>query len=177
MQLLYEVKTVLRSAGFRVAQGDGGEDQLEFEDDTILGFVGVHASVTDLVTRWREQQDTFLRTHAAKLRRDPSKAWNAYAILLTDAPVEDEGWKLLGVESDLAATRKIVRGGIITSEDLRAALAPVLPLAAVAGVGEASTEASFAERLGAEESTLFALIRDKNVDDRGVVTWLLEGAQ
>jgi hypothetical protein len=175
MQLLYEVETVLRSAGFRTVRPDGVDDRIEFEDNTILGFVAVHVGADEMVARWREQQDGFLRTHAAGLRRDPSKAWNTYAVFLTATPVGHSAWELLGIESDVAATRKIVRGGIITPADVRDALGPVLPLA-LGGAGRSGdVDALFNEKLTAEEATLFELVRDPGVDDRRLVTWLVEG--
>jgi hypothetical protein len=72
MQLLYDVETVLRGAGFRTARAHDVEDTITFEDETILGFTTVYASAEDIVANWRMQQDRFLRKNASQLRRDPS---------------------------------------------------------------------------------------------------------
>lgn len=176
MQLLYEVDAILRAAAFRTARPSAVRDTVVFEDDTILGFVAVHAGAEELIARWKDQQDTFLRNHAASLRRDPSKAWNTYSVFLTAAPVDQNAWEMLGIESDVTATRKIVRGGIITAGDVRDALGPILPLVAGRSSGETSVDALLAEKLSQEESTLFQLVRDRTGDERRLVNWIVENA-
>lgn len=175
MQLLYEAEAVLRAAAFRTTRAPATDDTIVFEDDTILGFVAVHPGVEEMVARWRGQQDAFLRSNAANLRRDPSKAWNAYSIFLTAAPVDQNAWEMLGIEADVAATRKIVRGGIITPPDVRDALAPVLPLAANRGAAT-NVDTLLFEKLTPDEAALFDLVRDRTADERRVVAWIVETA-
>jgi hypothetical protein len=174
MQLLHEAESLLRAAGFRTARAPTMEDSIVFEDETVLGFVAVHAGIADMIAQWKAQQDAFLRTHAAGLRRDPSKAWNTYSVFLTAAPVDQAAWEMLGIESDVAATRKIIRGGLITRADVREALAPLLPLVAGHTTAESSVDALLAEKLGQDERALFNLVRERSTDDRQVVDWIIE---
>lgn len=175
MQLIYEVEAIFRSNGFRVARAKDLEDTVIFEDETILGFVAVYTSADDIVAHWRGKQDLFLRKNAPQLRRDPSKAWNTYAIFLTAAPVDQRAWDLLGVESDMHATRKIVRGGIITRADAVQALAPILPLTVVSqGFANLSPDRALREKLGPDEYTLFEMMSTPDLDEQGVIAWLTE---
>jgi hypothetical protein len=177
MQLIYGVDAALRAAGFRTARAPNARELITFEDDTVLGMVAVYASAEALVEQWRAEQDAFLRENAAMLRRDPAKAWNAYAIFLTAAPAERTASQLLEIESDVVATRKIARAGILTEADVLAALAPVLPLRLAGGHTAAGVEASMANNLEADERRLFDLVREHEGDARRVVTWLVDSVQ
>lgn len=176
MQLLYEVDAVLRAAEFRTVRPAETPDTVVFEDDTILGFVAVYAGVEELITQWKNQQDGFLRGNAARLRRDPSKAWNTYSVFLTAAPVDQSAWETLGIESDMTATRKIVRGGIITVHDVRDALGPILPLVAGRTTSGERVDALLKEKLTRDEAVLFDLVRDQTADEHRVANWAVETA-
>jgi len=178
MQLIYEVEAVLQAAGFRVARRPeapaGVGDRVLFEDDTVLGFVVVLPSVSDVVAQWRSAQDEFLRTHAANLRRDPLKAWTTYSVFMTAAPVEDAS-ALLEIEADVAATRKIARAGILTQVDVRTALAPLLPLAGARSSSD-SVDSALLAKLSDEEGKLLELIREPAGAELRVMAWLRESA-
>jgi hypothetical protein len=63
------------------------------------------------------------------LRRAQSKAWNTYTVFLAVAKANyGQRVALSSIEEDLAGTRKLARAGISDSEDLRAALLPLLPI-------------------------------------------------
>jgi hypothetical protein len=85
---------------------------------------------------------------------------------------------MLGIESDVNATRKIVRGGIITRGDAIQALAPILPLAiGPHGQGEASADSVLREKLGPDERLLFELMSTPSFDEQQIITWLTESRQ
>jgi hypothetical protein len=174
MQLLYEVESILRAAGFRTARGRDLEGTVVFEDDTILGFVAIHPSAEDMTTRWKTLQDDFLRRNAAQLRRDPLKAWNTYSVFLTDAAVDDLSFMTLDIEADVQATRKIVRGGVVTRNEVQNALAPVLPLQVAPAMRTDSADAALNEKLDEEQRALFEMASDRDISDVRIVTWLLE---
>lgn len=175
MQLLHEAEALLRAAGYRTARNADSDETFNFEDDTVLGFVTVHSSVADLVDKWRERQDTFLRKNASLLRRDLSKAWNAYAVFLTTAPSEHEGGALSEIESDVNATRKIARYGLLSRADVNRALSPLLPLA-LDGVStvEESADQELLQRLDEQERALFKLMGSEPIDEARIASLLFE---
>ena len=102
---------------------------VRFEDASVLGFVAEFVSVAALLDKWKHAEETFLREHAVELRRDRRKAWNVYSILLTPEPASAEQTKrLMAVEEDFQATRKIARAGITIDRDIHNALGVLLPI-------------------------------------------------
>ncbi len=95
----------------------------------MLGFVAEFVSVAALLGEWKDAEETFLREHAAELRRDRQKAWNVYSTLLTHERASAEQTKrLIAVEEDFQATRKIARAGIAIDRDIDNALGVLLPI-------------------------------------------------
>jgi hypothetical protein len=176
MQLLHEAEAVLKAAGYRTARNLEDAASVIFEDATLLGFVSVHDSAQDIIDSWRERQDRFLRRNAAQLRKDPSKAWSIYSAFLTAELVDEHAWSLLGIEADIHATRKIVRGGIITRADIYGALAPLLPLGVRVLPERESADRLLEAKLTNEERQLFELMSTSGADDQRLVAWLVEGA-
>jgi hypothetical protein len=175
MQLVYELEAVLTTAGYRVARLHESLDPLHghilFEDDTVLGFAAVLNSVAEIRSGWQAMQNAFLRSRASGLRRDQWKAWAAYSVFLTADPAEDHT-TLIEIESDVAATRKIARGGILTAGDIRTALAPLLPLAPSAAV-DSDVRAALEAKLSADERTLYQIVQDPAAGaERNALQWL-----
>jgi hypothetical protein len=127
MDLLYETHLILEQAGFHVEQSIPGE-ACDFEDQGLYGFVRIYASVNDLLSNWEKHQDSFLERHARHIRASPEKAWNAYSVFLTSADAARDHDELLRIEEDFRGTRKIARATIVTIEELKRALQPVLPI-------------------------------------------------
>jgi hypothetical protein len=124
-----DVESVLEQAGFRCRISSYDPSVLWFEDDSILGFVGIFDTAEEMVKSWSNKQATFIQRNAAALRRSNLKAWNCYAILLCAEQVNLEGRQLFAeIEGDLSLTRKIVAEGISTQRDLQRALLPILPI-------------------------------------------------
>jgi hypothetical protein len=174
MQLLHEVESTLRSAGFRTARDRNLTGIVVFEDDTILGFVAVYDTADGIVSNWRVLQDEFLKRNAVHLRRDPQKAWNTYSIFLTDDEVDQLASAALEVEADVHATRKILRGGVATKGDVQSALAPILPLALVGGAQVESVDEALDHKLDEDQRTLFKFLSEREVPEPRIVSWLLE---
>jgi hypothetical protein len=174
VQLIYEGDSILKAAGYRTARSLEVEEVLVFEDDTVLGFVAVYSDSQSLVESWQRHQDAFLRRHAPQLRRDPSKAWNTYSVFLTGAPVDQTAWTMMDIEADVHATRKIVRGGIITRDDVAQALAPLLPLSLPLGTAERNADAVLKEKLSDQEAALFELVNNRDLEDVKITAWLME---
>ena len=57
----------LSAAGYDVTPTTG---HVRFEDASVLGFAAEFVSVAELLDEWIHAEETFLREHAAELRRD-----------------------------------------------------------------------------------------------------------
>ena len=102
---------------------------LAFESDTVLGFMHVYDTPADLLARWPRDYENAIRRFSFAFRRAEEKAWNAYAVFLAAAEADAKTAHALdAIEEDLSATRKIARAGMHTSEDVKAALLPLLPI-------------------------------------------------
>lgn len=126
MSILDMAARRLSAAGYDVTSTTGN---VRFEDASVLGFVAEFASVAALLDEWIHAEETFLREHAVELRRDRRKAWNVYSILLTQERASAEQTKrLIAVEENFQATRKIARAGIAIDRDIDNALGVLLPI-------------------------------------------------
>ena len=102
---------------------------LAFESEAILGFLHVYESPVELLARWSRDHEDAIRRFSFAFRRAEEKAWNTYAVFLAVTDTDtNTTHALLAIEEDLSATRKIARAGLHTSEDVRAALLPLLPI-------------------------------------------------
>ena len=126
MSILDMAARRLSAARYDVTSTTG---HVRFEDASVLGFVAEFVSVAALLDEWIRAEETFLREHAAELRRDRRKAWNVYSILLTQERASAEQTRrLIAVEENFQATRKIARAGIAIDRDIDNALGVLLPI-------------------------------------------------
>jgi hypothetical protein len=174
MRLLEEASGLLRSAGYRTRQRFSPEAVVHFEDEVVMGFLAFFDDASSLLDGWKAMQDGFLRGNAARLKQDPSKAWNVYAILLTpeDPASEADFRELRALEEDFRSTRKIARAGVTTRDKCRTALAPLLPLVHLSREGREAVEALPA-RLTDQEKVLLrsSTARPLNTDE--IIEWLM----
>lgn len=123
---------------------------VRFEDVSVLGFVAEFVSVAALLDEWTHAEEDFLRKHAAELRRDRRKAWNVYSILLTHERASAEQTKrLIAVEENFQATRKIARAGIAIDRDIDNALGVLLPIRHRVSLGNEDALGRLRNRLSA----------------------------
>jgi hypothetical protein len=122
----------LIGVGFSVERiSINGRDALTFEDATVLGFLLVFSSPSELITRWNDDSRRAISDHQLGLRLAGQKAWNTYMVLLAAGQASfQEGVALSAIEEDLTGTRKIARAGIHDGADLQGALLALLPLQA-----------------------------------------------
>jgi len=128
--LLSMAQKQLADAGYAVAAANDQDGPvLLFENDSILGFVMCFPDATALLERWQPTSHRVLQTAQFALRRAERKAWNAYLVFLTDV-AGDYGQNVIigAIEEDLVGTRKLARAGIVTTEDVRSALLPLLAI-------------------------------------------------
>ncbi|RYD68595.1 MAG: hypothetical protein EOP58_00090 [Sphingomonadales bacterium] len=120
----------LHEAGYSVAALTEADIRyLAFEGDTVLGFVLAFDDADVLIERWHQDSQRVLKASQFGLRRAETKSWNAYVVLLTDGPSDYASTIRLGtVEEDLTGTRKIARAGVVSDDDMRGALLPLLAM-------------------------------------------------
>ena len=120
----------LTAAGFVTARESARDsDALVFEDGTVLGFIICYADAAKLIAGWAADAAALMSRYQLSLRRSEQKAWNAYVVCLTAAEATvGEVAVLSSIEEDLTGTRKIVRSDVRDSDDVRAALLPLLPI-------------------------------------------------
>lgn len=164
-RLIDEARIVLEESGFATFLPTPDASALTFEDISVLGQVHVLDSADDVLAKWQLLQDTFLRESAERLSRDASKAWNVYTVLLTsDSPSAEVTARLFSIEDDFRGTRKIARSGVLSRQDVSAALAPILPLQNVLSVGVLDAKQRLAERLRPINPALEKLVGDASVE-------------
>jgi hypothetical protein len=172
-RLLDDARGILESAGYATYAARPDDPSIHFEDDCLLGFVRVFDDTRQLLERWRPEQETFLRRNSPSLVRDPVKAWNLYAVLLSRAPASAEDAKaLFAIEEDFQNTRKIARGGIRTREELAIVLGPLLPIQTTLSLLPTDAHARLQDRLGSDKSLARLLLADSSLDD--IDRWLKE---
>jgi hypothetical protein len=148
MSLLHDVEAVLITAGYETRLASEPKGSVYFEDDSIFGFCVTYPSVADLLANWLGNQERFLVTNAPSLRRANQKAWNCYAVHLTQPrPADEEVRQLFDIEEDFRSTRKIARAGIASASDLMRALYPLLPIQNVVRIRGGDSTKDLAERL------------------------------
>ena len=129
MNLLQESRRILQTNGYVVEQSRTADDQINFEDDSLMGFVWEGLNASDIIQNWRQRQDDFLRKNATRFRSSEFKAWNIYCVLLTSYRTSAvETLALKQVEEDFRAARKIARADIETNSQLISALYPFVAI-------------------------------------------------
>src|ERR1700682_5685341 len=121
MNLLNECQKLLSAAEFDIDSSHSDDlKRLAFESNTILGFVIVYETATELLTSWESDTETAIRTYQLSLTRARQKGWDTYVILLSRSnATRDEAVRLSRIEEDLHTTRKIARASIGDSIKMR----------------------------------------------------------
>lgn len=147
-RLVDEARIVLEAAGFVTFANVPSPRSTTFEDLSVLGQLHVLDSADEILKDWENTQDSFLAENADRLLRDSTKAWNLYTVFLTaEVPPPDVERQLFKIEDDFRGTRKLVRAGVASRQDLLAAMAPILPFENLLTVGPVDARARLAERL------------------------------
>ena len=130
MSLLTDTELVLSNAQYACSRSAVLTEAIEFEDDTLLGFVSFYESVDKLLLSWHQDLDRFLTHHAVVLSGAIQKVWNCYSIFLTSAAnaTANDRALLWRIEEDFTSSRKIARSNVRSSSDITNALLPILPI-------------------------------------------------
>jgi hypothetical protein len=123
-------KEQLDEAGYSTALEDSQDNEvLLFENDTILGFVLCFPDASAVLQTWQSRSQHVLKSAQFALRRAERKAWNSYLVFLAEAAADyGESIMLGSIEEDLVGTRKIAKAGMLTAEDTRLAILPLLAI-------------------------------------------------
>ena len=122
------VRQLLVNEGYSIGELHVGDCRVvTFENATVLGFVFLYGDSASLLELWQSNCEQVLREMQFRLRQAGEKAWNTYAVLLSDNRTSpDDGVKLQAIEENLVGTRKIAKTGVKNSDVLRLALLPLL---------------------------------------------------
>jgi hypothetical protein len=174
MSVLQHIDQWLRGAGYRVQLGIENPSALHFEDYSLFGFAAVYDSVDLLLQNWKGNQDAFLQANAPFLRLSPQKAWNCYAIHLTDAKATlAESQALFDIEENFVGTRKIARANMATGADVQRALYPLIPVQNLLKMQGPHGDLDIAQRFHDwPDAAVRALLGDGKAED--IVELLLE---
>src|SRR5690348_10884318 len=120
MRILEEARSVLEKYSYLLSSMNS--DMLEFEDETLMGFI-CELPLPDILQTWARRQDDFLKKNATALRNSALKSWNLYSIFLSsDKPDTANQRQLTNIQEDFRASRKIVQAGVETTNDVLRAL-------------------------------------------------------
>lgn len=173
MNILDEARSVLEAAGYRTALAPASALTCYFEDQSVVGAVFVHESVSKMLAKWQESQDSFLGANSRPLRTDPMKAWNIYTIHLTaDSGSGADATKAFTIEHDFRGTRKIARVGIASRAGVKEALLPLLGIQHRPTLSSRDLSQRLRERLALASPTLVRLVGA--ADEEVVAAELLE---
>jgi hypothetical protein len=144
------------------------EDYVQFEDETLIGFV-CSLSLLEILKSWTARQDEFILHQASNLRKSPTKSWNLYSVFLSSDPVDELGrFSIASIEEDFRATRKIVQVGITTNADVIRALYPLIPIQNVIGVGVEDLKQKLRTRLSELPDAAVRALLDESKDERSL---------
>jgi hypothetical protein len=148
MDIATQTEVFLRGAGYETWTWTGSTPTVIcFENATLIGFVHVFTSATDLLTRWQEVQNVALSHHSPALRAAGAKAWNVYSVFLTEEQAPNLQRVIERIEEDFALTRKIARASVRTQNDLERTLLPLTALRAQPLISETDFEDRLRARL------------------------------
>jgi hypothetical protein len=173
--ILERAQRILDDANYIAIPKESDTPYLIFENTTVLGFVLSFETVDRLLNYWRDETDKILKEHSFALSQAGQKAWNVYLVLLAqDSVEEDKLYALQNIEEDLSATRKIVRSGVRTKDDVKAALLPLLPIAYIPSLGALDIKEEIRKRTGdIPPMALDAFLKERETED---IVDLLEGS-
>jgi hypothetical protein len=171
MIILDEARRVLEKQGYALSLNS--QDMLQFEDETLMGFI-CEAPLKSILEFWSSRQDEFLKSKASLLRRSALKSWNVYSVFLSsDVASDAERSQLVRIEEDFRVTRKIVQTGITTPSDVLRALYAFIPIQNVVSLDTANSIQTLRERLSElPPRALEALLDDQSSEDALLQTFL-----
>jgi hypothetical protein len=168
MKIVEEARNLLEK--YHYMASPLGEDMLQFEDETLLGFI-CELPLMTILESWTSRQDEFLRKNAVVLRHSALKAWNLYSVFLSsEIPNENDRRALVTIEEDFRASRKVVHTAMQTVGDVTRALYPFIPIQNIASLEESDSLRKLQGRLSELPSAAVdALLNERVSDERSIL--------
>ena len=167
MQILEEARNVLDKYGYAVSSL--GEDTLQFEDETLMGFI-CELPLESILQSWRDRQDEFLKRNATLLKNSALKSWNLYSVFLSSGnPNENDKKRLEIIEEDFRASRKIVHTAIETASDVMRALYPFIPIQNIAALEGTDSLRRLRGRLTAIPTMAVDVLLDEHISEDSIL--------
>src|SRR5208282_2969377 len=167
MQILEEARSVLDKYGYAVSSL--GEDMLQFEDETLMGFI-CELPIESILQSWCDRQDDFLKRNATLLRNSSLKSWNLYSVFLSsEIPNENDKKGLDIIEEDFRASRKVVHAAIETASDVVRALYPFIPIQNIAALEATDSLRRLRDRLTALPTRAVDVLLDEHISEESVL--------
>jgi len=183
MDPLTTAQTELSKVGYATGQKPEEIDRVYFEDRSVFGMVTTYPSVQDLIDKYEDRQDQFLRANENAIRSagNQEKVWNAYTVHLTvgdfseddDKSAEQEN-QLFRIEENFRGTRKIARVKVSLKEDVVDALLPLLPIQRKARLAAEDYRKQLKLELGEEFDDAFLSVLDEKASLEDIVSRLLK---
>jgi hypothetical protein len=163
--LASHVQTILQDAGFSSWSASFREAEVyEFEDEALIGFVGLFLDPQALLSCWHSLETAFINKHAARLRTAGEKAWNVYSVFLSaSAGTPEHERQVRWIEENLERSRKITACSIQTRDDVLTALLPLLPIVAKPILENEDPTSRLRRRIAAIAPGIEATALDTNV--------------
>lgn len=153
-----DVHSILNAEGYTVWKSATMDGVVEFEDAALFGFVVHYANVNQLLQSWHTDHDQFLRYRADRIRQAAEKRPNLYAVFLTSGEADSEQMnRVIAIEENFVASRKIVGSKLGGPKELRKALLPLIRLGAKPRIEKEDLDERLRNRLPANR--LLAALR------------------
>lgn len=157
MEIAVQAEITLRNSGYETRALTGDPPAVIcFENLAIIGFVYVFNSVEELLMTWESAQQAVLSRHGAAFRAAGEKAWNVYTILLCAETAPKRRRAVERIEENFELTRKIVRTGVRTPEDVERAVRPLTTIRAQPVLSHADFQTRLSSRLSDTSSDVLA---------------------
>jgi hypothetical protein len=130
MDILTDARAQLSEAGYDAWLWQSQNAvALCFEDDSIIGFLHQFDSASQLLEQWQGRESAILTSYAPSLRASGQKAWNVYSVFLTDERCDmPVARRVMQLDENFENTRKIARPHVASTDMLKRALLPLLPI-------------------------------------------------
>ncbi|MBX3535116.1 MAG: hypothetical protein KF826_12270 [Xanthobacteraceae bacterium] len=167
---------ILEEAGYRAWRVSSPHGQtICFEDESLMGFAVIFDEPRSIVENWKSAETNLLTRFASNFRNARDKAWNVYSVFLSAKNgAEEDVRSIKEIEENLERTRKIAACGLVSREDIVAAIIPLLPIQYSPRLDQEDLGARLKRRIAAIAPAVTNIALDDAVQPADVVKLLGE---